>query len=282
VALLEGDDLKAEAVASAEEALASIERCPPQLVVTDLKMPGMSGLELVETIQARFPAVPVVLMTAYGNEQTAFEALQLGAASYIPKSQLFDELPDTVDNLLALGRSRREKARVVQYMSTWESRFVLDNDPGLIPPLVAYFEDILELHFGPAHQNAVMQVGVALSEALLNAIHHGNLEVGSDLRERDLKAYYDLVEQRRDEDPYQDRRIDLTATISRSSVSYSVTDEGPGFTLSALPDPGDPANLLKVSGRGLVLITTFMDDVAHNEKGNRITMVKNFPAPSER
>ena len=53
-----------------------------------------------------------------------------------------------------------------------------------------------------------------------------------------------------------------------------VRDEGLGFDPSLLPDPTDPANLGKVSGRGLLLIQTFMDHVEHNATGNEITMVK--------
>ena len=57
-------------------------------------------------------------------------------------------------------------------------------------------------------------------------------------------------------------------------VTYAIRDEGPGFDPSTLPDPTDPANLERVSGRGLLLIHAFMDEVRHNPTGNEITMVK--------
>lgn len=53
-----------------------------------------------------------------------------------------------------------------------------------------------------------------------------------------------------------------------------IRDEGPGFDSTSLPDPTDPVNLEKVSGRGLLLIRTFMDEVRHNPKGNEIVLVK--------
>jgi anti-sigma regulatory factor (Ser/Thr protein kinase) len=55
-----------------------------------------------------------------------------------------------------------------------------------------------------------------------------------------------------------------------------VRDEGSGFDSEPLPDPTDPSNLTKLSGRGLYLITTFMDEVEHNDVGNEITMTKRF------
>jgi anti-sigma regulatory factor (Ser/Thr protein kinase) len=61
---------------------------------------------------------------------------------------------------------------------------------------------------------------------------------------------------------------------SRDEALYVVRDEGPGFDPSILPDPTDPANLEKVSGRGLLLIRTFMDEIHHDDHGREITMVK--------
>src|SRR5262245_5394091 len=63
-----------------KEALALFEREPPDLVVTDLQMPEMGGLELVEALRKKYPLVPVVLMTAFGSEDMAIKALQGGAA----------------------------------------------------------------------------------------------------------------------------------------------------------------------------------------------------------
>ena len=71
-----------------KEALAVLAKESCAVVVTDLHMPGMDGLELVEAIADRFPLVPVVLMTAQGNEDIAVKALQSGAASYVSKRAL--------------------------------------------------------------------------------------------------------------------------------------------------------------------------------------------------
>src|SRR6516225_7826949 len=65
-------------------ALAAMERETPRVVLTDLRMPGMDGLELVAAVCRRYPFVPVVLMTAFGNEEIAIQALREGAASYVP------------------------------------------------------------------------------------------------------------------------------------------------------------------------------------------------------
>jgi len=68
----------------------------PDLVVTDWQMPEIDGLELVNTIGDKYPEVPVVLMTAHGSEVVAAQALANGAASFVPKSDLADNLVETV------------------------------------------------------------------------------------------------------------------------------------------------------------------------------------------
>jgi CheY-like chemotaxis protein len=255
------------------EALAAVQQSPPDIVVTDLQMPEMDGLELVEAIRRKHPSVPVVLMTAHGSEEIAVRALQKGAASYVPKRNLAEELALTVVNVLQLSRADRQHQRVLDCLTQTETHFVLDNDLAAIPPLVGHLEANL-LRMKLCDETGLIQVAVALREALVNAMFHGNLELTSDIREKDERAYMDLAERRRALIPYRDRRVHVTAKETRSEATYVVLDEGPGFDPSALPDPTDPANLEKVSGRGLLLIRTFMDAVTHNERGNAITMVK--------
>ena len=84
-----------------------------------------------------------------------------------------------------------------------------------------------------------MQVGVALNEALQNAIEHGNLEVSTDARSGRLREYEALVERRRGEEPYCNRRVRVSATLDRTEARFVVEDEGPGFDASQLPDPRD-------------------------------------------
>ena len=259
--------------ANGREALDHLAVDVPDVVVTDLQMPELDGLELVEAVRLRYPHVPVILMTAHGSEEIAVRALQKGAASYVPKRSLAQDLCPTVANVLELARGGRSMSRVLDWLAYTESRFVLDNDVSIIPDLVSHLEaSITQLK--SVDETALIQVGVALREALVNAMYHGNLEVSSSLREEEGNRYEELCALRRTELPYRVRRVHVTARQTPTEVVYVVSDEGPGFDPSVLPDPTDPAQIEMVSGRGLLLIRTFMDEVTHNERGNEITMVK--------
>ncbi len=256
-----------------KEALECFERHLPDLVLTDLSMPEMDGLELVKRIRKHHPLVPVILMTAFGSDEIAIEALRIGAASYVPKWNLAQELLETVQDVLSASQANRSQQRLLECLTHTESHFLLDNDPTLIAPLVGFLQENLT-RMGLCDEIGKIRVSVALQESLYNAIYHGNLEVSSSLREQDNKMYQGAIDQRRKEKPYRNRRVEIIARESPAEVIYTVRDEGPGFDPSTLPDPTDPANLERVTGRGLLLIRTFMDKVYHNDKGNQITMIK--------
>jgi anti-sigma regulatory factor (Ser/Thr protein kinase) len=120
----------------------------------------------------------------------------------------------------------------------------------------------------------LFQITTALGEAITNAIDHGCLELDSELREESGIRYRQTAEERSQKSPYRERRVHVTARLTPDEATYVVRDEGPGFDPAKIPDPADPANLLKASGRGLMLIRTFMDEVSFNDKGNEITMIK--------
>jgi CheY-like chemotaxis protein/anti-sigma regulatory factor (Ser/Thr protein kinase) len=255
------------------KALEMIAASPPDLIVTDLMMPEVDGLQLVAAVKKTYPLVPVILITSKGNEEIAVKALKLGAASYSPKSALAQDLVETVQSVLAVSSEKRTSARLMRCMTGAQCSFVIRNDANLIPVLVGYLQEDAE-RMGICDEGERVRVGVALDEALVNALYHGNLEVRSELRDTDGKAYAALVRQRASQPPYCVRQIYVTVTMTATEATITIRDEGPGFDPSRLPDPTDPANLEQLGGRGVLLMRTFMDEVTYNESGNQVTMIK--------
>ncbi|HUT10003.1 MAG TPA: response regulator [Thermoguttaceae bacterium] len=266
-------DLTVRYAGDGAEALETIVRKAPDLVLTDLMMPKIDGLQLVAEVRRSHPLVPVILMTSKGSEEIAVQALQQGAASYVPKRMLARKLLSTVRSVLAVATRERSHSRLMGCMTQSECRFALENDFTLFGPLVAYLQEEVT-RMGLCDETERMRIGVALEEGLTNALYHGNLEVGSELRGEDDKAYFALVEERRRQAPYRHRRIHVDASLSREQAMLRIRDEGSGFDPSSIPDPTDPENLEKASGRGVLLMRTFMDEVAYNEMGNTVTMTK--------
>src|SRR4030067_2793378 len=69
----------------AQEALDALEQGAPQVLVSDIRMPGTSGLELLQSVKQRLPGLPIIIMTAYSDLESAVAAFQGGAVEYLPK-----------------------------------------------------------------------------------------------------------------------------------------------------------------------------------------------------
>ena len=276
--LLEKAGYRAVMAANGREALDMIKNMPPDVVITDLNMPEMNGLELVEAVHAQFPAIPVILATGVGSEEIAAEALRKGAASYVPKRNLQDLIP-TLQRLLAVTQADRACAQLSACATLSEVQFSLPNDGSLVAPLVAQIKRMVE-RFKIRDSGGAMRIAMALDEALQNAIFHGNLEVSSELREGDnASAFYALAGERRHQTPFNERRVHVRAVMTRDMAEITIRDEGPGFDPRNIPDPTAPAYLDRPCGRGLWLIHAFIDEVRHNPAGNEITMILHRQSP---
>lgn len=274
--LTKSPDLEVEMAANGAEALERLTQSRPALIVTDLVMPGMSGLELVALVVERYPEVPVILMTGKGSEEIAVKALVAGAASYVPKGVLHQHLLTTVQDVLDMVRERSGHTRLMGCLQRGQFQFVLSNDASLIPSLINHVQSLVA-SVGLCDEANVIRVCIALEEALRNALYHGNLELTSEQREGDSAEYQRLIDERSTVEPYARRELTITVEVSPTSGRFVIRDQGPGFDPSKLPDPTDPENLERVSGRGLLLMRTFMDEVKFNPSGNEVTMLKRCP-----
>lgn len=260
------------------QALTMIRQSPPEIIVTDLQMPNRNGLELVTAVRMHHPGIPVILMTGHGSENLAVEALHRGASGYVPKPQLGERLLDAVDEALGMARADRTYERLISCLQECDFTFELDNDPGLIDPLVDLVQQMVA---GMKLSDATgrFRVGAALKEAILNAVYRGNLEISfqqmQDTRVSLLEGKReDFIERRRKEKPFAERKVIVKVVIVPEEARFTVRDQGPGFKPSSLPPPGQPGSLDPTTGRGLVLMRSFMDEVKFNDKGNEVTLVK--------
>ena len=115
--LLTKEGYQVETAASGEEALARIDTGSFHLVVTDLSMNGVSGMEVLERARAFDPDLAVIMMTAHGSEKAAVQAMKLGAADYIPKPFDNDELRVVVRRVMEGVLLRRDHRRLLAQVS---------------------------------------------------------------------------------------------------------------------------------------------------------------------
>ncbi len=105
-------DIEFTSFASADDALRALSHQQPQAVVSDIRMPGRSGLDFLQTLHQRYPLIPVIIMTAYSDLESAVSAFQGGAFEYLPKPFDINHAVDLIRR--ALEQSRRKSTEVGQ------------------------------------------------------------------------------------------------------------------------------------------------------------------------
>lgn len=252
-------------------ALDEVRTRSPDVIVCDLQMPEMNGLELVEAVREEFPSIPVVLMTNRGSEEIAAEALRRGAASYVPKVRLADHLCETVGRILKAAAADKMHSRLMHSLEQCDSRFRLRNDPELIEPLVSHVQEMLRcVPLGDESER--LRVGVALKHALWIAHHHGNLEIplSGSLSDDDFQK---LAAERRGQAPYHSRDLTVTIHVSSSETIFTIHHAGPGIDVSQLPAQLETAAVDHSWLRGFVLIPSVMDDLRYDDHGRTLCLL---------
>jgi DNA-binding NtrC family response regulator len=108
--LLKGCGYEVSTASSGEEAIRELQETPHHLVITDLSLKGKTGLDVLRWVKEEAPATAVIVITAYGSEKIAVDAMKLGAADYLPKPFDNDELELVVERVfedMALRRDLR-------------------------------------------------------------------------------------------------------------------------------------------------------------------------------
>ncbi len=108
------EDIDFKVFASAQEALQALATSTPQVVVSDIRMPGESGLELLRKMKDKLPALPVIIMTAYSDLESAVAAFQGGAFEYLPKPFDVDNAVDLIRRAIEESLRQDEVAEIAQ------------------------------------------------------------------------------------------------------------------------------------------------------------------------
>ena len=185
------------------------------------------------------------------DEAEHVKAFKVSAANFTRSEFDESELKDIVATVLDYKTRHIDKLEAMQDLHE-HIEFELPSAISLMHIVLEYLMKRVEkLGVVKSEQSNLF---VALDEAFVNAVKHGN--------KFDAK-----------------KLVRIIAEVSSAEARFTIEDEGEGFDVNSIPDPLDPSNLFKTSGRGVLFIYNIMDEVAYNERGNRLTMVKRSDKP---
>lgn len=245
------------------------------LIITDIKLRKMDGIELLRRISTQDEPIPVLIITGLGNVEDAIKALRYGASDFIRKPFDVNDVAASVRDILKRRLEKKLSENLGEYMIEERAYYQIPNDPSVVNT-VSYNLTKNLFPSGLCNNTTAENIALALQEAVSNAMFHGNLEITSSVREeRGIRGYIEEAESRKNDPRYKDRCVRIHYVLTKEYVEYSIEDCGPGFNHNSLPDPRDPENFFKNSGRGLLIIKIHMDEVEWNDRGNMIRMRKN-------
>jgi serine/threonine-protein kinase RsbW len=207
-----------------------------------------SNSRTVNDLHRRHLLTPV---SSNATEPVIVKAFKVVAANYVRQPYHQDELRQIVEQTLSYKLRYVDDPNLLSHTHE-KIEFELPSDIALMNGVLQYLlARVAKLGLiAPERSNLF----IALDEAFVNAVKHGNKN-----------------------DPT--KLVRVGAELSPKEACFTIEDEGEGFDVRTIPDPRDPANLFKSSGRGVLLIYNIMDEVEYNAQGNRVKMVKR-PEPA--
>lgn len=219
------------------------------LIISDLSEAEVNGEPISDHNRKRL----VTPLNTNGTTPEIIKAFKMGAANYLRSPYNRDEMREIVEKTLAYKLRYVDDPNVLSHVHE-KIEFELPSDVALMNGVLEYLQErVAKLGLITPERSNLF---VALDEAFVNAVKHGNKN-----------------------DPA--KLVRITAELTPQEASFTVEDEGEGFDITQIPDPCDPANLFRTSGRGVLLIYNIMDEVEYNAQGNRVKMVKRPEVPGQ-
>jgi CheY-like chemotaxis protein len=259
-----------------EEALEVFMLERPTVVLTDVRMPGMDGIELLGTIKDLCPATAVIVMTGVAGEHSAVKILRAGAAYYIRKPFALADLERLVRKCLSWFEPDMDTESAYPFLEQESLGFRVSNDLAAVTPVVQFLWRRSRRATGDAF---AIPFRCGLEEVVINAIEHGNLGIRFEEKARALakNSYWELVGERAAQPEYRDRAVRLEYVRDRKGIRCRVTDEGDGFDWRKWCRPGRVDELPGANGRGIFLARIHFDGLSYNEAGNEATVTWDAP-----
>lgn len=247
------------------------------LVITDLLMPRMNGIEMLRELKGIEPGVPVIIITGYGTLEDAIEAIHLGAEDFITKPFDINHVLETIDKTFRKLAEETDQREVIKFIANENIQLEVPTNIDLLNTVINYIFSHLKARWLVSDED-LHDVKVCLYEALTNAFEHGNLGISgtkkNELLKQSQQAWREYLVERCASTECQAARIHIRLEISEEQMAVTVRDEGSGFDHRSRMQETDTEEIFRVHGRGLLLIQSLMDELEFSDAGNQLKMIK--------
>ncbi|MCU0289744.1 MAG: SpoIIE family protein phosphatase, partial [Acidobacteria bacterium] len=242
----------------------------PDIVISDMRLPDKNGNIVVKEIKDIDKNVPIIIITGYSDHQLILSAMKNGAVDLLKKPFKPNDLKYLINKIETLFR--KIKVKLSASFVQWEKRhIIIKNDINIIRSVVDFIFSNLDYI---SEDVSFMKIG--LQELLINAIEHGNLDISNAEKQEllDRGDYNRVLKERMQLPEFREKVVDIKIFSTPEYLKITLEDMGKGFDPSQIPDPENPENFLKESGKGILMAIHAFDKVEYNAVGNGVTLIK--------
>ncbi len=269
---IEGHEYRA--AEDGKEGLEIFTEFKPDLVLCDIQMPIMDGLELLEAVRAKKSNAIFIMITAFSTEDYAVKAFHLGANNYLKKPVRQADLLELLQKYDAIIKNRKAIAPKVPG-TLLHREFVLEfpTHTDMIPKVVDYLISETGNLFSSDER---ISIELGLVELLTNSLEHGNLEISFDEKSKALQEgkLDQLYENRLQNPELANRKIIVSFRMNPQLAEWLIEDEGKGFDWKALQNDIQQERLFDLNGRGIFICQFLFDELEYLDKGNKVRIKK--------
>lgn len=245
----------------------------PDVIICNMLLPGMSGLELLNTIRKKDSKTSIIIATTKSSENIAIQAFRLGATDFLKKPIQDKDILPILEKLKEKHQAEPQDIKygdVEQGSMKFTFRTELDSVHLIVERLIGELGDDF------FDEDDKINIELGLIELITNALEHGNLNISFDEKTAacDNNTLEELLESRMKDPTYSNRLITVNFEYTPEECIWSIIDEGDGFDISQLPDPTAKENLDSLHGRGIFMTKLFFDSLEYKGKGNQAVAIK--------
>lgn len=254
------------------EGFNSFKKNNPDVIVSDVRMPNMNGIELLEAIRKISKEVIIIFITGHGTEELALQALQLGANNYLKKPIDITEIKTLMSRYCDVIRSKSIESNLLDLIKHREMEIEIDSDMKIVQSLANYLAEKTGNLFDSKEK---IRIELGLNELLMNAVEHGNWNISYEEKNKALldNKISELYESKRSDPDLKHKKVRVLYKQSEKCCEWSIADDGDGFDWRTIPSSTN-SPLLKISGRGVMLSKLQFDEFEYLGKGNIVKVKK--------
>ncbi|MCK5683938.1 response regulator [bacterium] len=251
----------------------------PDLILTDINMPEMDGLELLKNIKAENPDTIVIILSGIGSSENVIKALELHADNFLKKPFSSKQLVQLLLKYSEIIKDRVRHVNIEKRIISSEYKIEFENDISKIGDLT----NLLVRQCGNSlNCEEKHKIKLGLYELIMNAVEHGNLGISYEekgqILEDDGENMVKFYKQRMSDPEHKQKKVYIKVYMDTEILEWTITDEGKGFDWNNIKSPLQNSKL-DLHGRGIFLAGFQFDTMEYFGNGNIVQVTKKILKP---